>query len=354
MVTQGFIIYNVVYWLTLLIFWKMMSLPIHKCNLQLKIVGISKRTLFLAVCIISVLVIIYVSGKYAHFRFITNLFKVYDIREEASSYDYSTLMAYLLSWTVAVNPLILGVCFTKKKWGLVVMSLVVQMLSFGIDGRKTTFFMPFLVISLLMVYKSGDFRLLKDLITVGVSMLTFLGIVEFYLFNTTFISLFGIRRIMIEPNQLGEFYYDFFTTHVPDYFRSSFLRHFGFLSPYTTGELKGFTYVISDVYYGKPNMNSNNGLASDGVANLGLAGCIIMPILLVIILKLLDRSAKNLDKRLMLVVAIYISYNLLSTTLMTCLLTHGFIMLILILPLIEGTAGERARCIECYDQEESA
>ena len=186
----------------------------------------------------------------------------------------------------------------------------------------------FLCLSLLLVYcwyKSDDLRQLKDLITAGVSLLTVFGVVEYLLFHTTYISDFGIRRVMIVPNQLGEYYYDFFTLNVPDYYRSSFLRHFGFRSPYQMEGLKGFTYVIADKYFGKTDMNANNGLASDGLANLGIVGCIVMPILIITVLKLFDRCTGNLDKRLLIVVAIYISYNLLSTTLTTCLLTHGLI-----------------------------
>lgn len=351
MATRGFIIYNILYWSTLFFFWLISSMTVRKCNLRFNMGVISKKTLFIIICFIAVCLIIYVSGKYAHFRIITNLLKVYDIRAEASSYDYSTLIAYLLSWTVAINPLILGVCFIRKKWSLMVASFIIQMLSFGIDGRKSTFFMPFLVVGLLMIYKSNDVRQLKNLITSGVSLLTVFGAAEYKLLHTSYISDFGIRRVMFVPNQLGKYYYDFFTSNVPDYFRSSFLRHFGFKSPYQMGNLRGFTYIIADKYFGK-DMNVNNGLASDGLANIGLAGCFVMPILLIIVLKLLDKSSEKLDKRLLIVVAIYVSYNLLSTTLMTCLLTHGLLMMMLILPLIENNDKKKVRNIEYYGQEE--
>lgn len=350
MATHGFIVYNIVYWLAVFICWRISNLSISKRSLHIKINGMSKKTLFIIISIIAIGLIVYVSGRYAHFRFITDLFNVYDIREEAASYNYSTLTSYLLSWTVAINPMIMGVCFIRKKWVLVAMSLAVQMLSFGIDGRKTTFFMPFLVIAILMLYRSSDVRQLKNLITAGISILTGFGIIEYFLFKTTFISDFGVRRVMIIPNQLGEYYYDFFTSNVPDYFRSSFLRHFGFHSPYQGGGLNGFTYQIAAYYFRKQDMNANNGLASDGLANLGLAGCIIMPILLVVALKLLDKSSRYLDKRLLIVVAIYISYNLLSTTLMTCLLTHGLIMMMMVLPLLENSDDERIKPIEQYAQ----
>lgn len=344
MVSQGFAVYNMIYWATIIFAYYIANKVSDKTIISYRVANVLKNIAFAGLGILSLLLIIYVSWKYAHFRLIFNLMNVYEIREEASSYEYSTLISYSLSWTVAINPILLGVCVLKKRWLASFTCIVVQMLSFGIDGRKSTFFMPFIILFILMLFKSDDWRELKLLILYGISAFCLLGVIEYVCLNSTYIVDFGIRRIFIIPNQLGEFYYDYFTSHVPDYFRSSFLRHFGFQSPYTGHGLRGFTYIIGERYLDSPDDNCVNGLASDAIANMGMIGCVVMPLLLVCFFKLLDNKANNVDKRLQVIIAAYISYNLLSTSLTTCLLTHGFIIVLVILPLI-GDSKKKARTV---------
>ncbi len=335
MATRGFVIYNIIYWGVLIVCLIFSYNVSAKINLIFKVKTITKKRIFVFVGLMTMILIVYVSWRYAHFRLITNLMDVYSIRKEALSYNYSTILKYLLSWTAAINPILIGACFIKGKRLMTVACLAVQMLNFGIDGRKGIFFMPFIVIVFLLFYKNDNVKKLKNLIIFGICMLCISGIVEYKMLDSSYISDFGIRRVMIMPNQLGEFYYDFFTKNPPDFFRSSFLRQLGIQSPYVSNGFNGFTYIIANIYFGKPDMNCNNGLSSDAIANLGSIGCFIMPMVLVLILKLLDKSSKKLDSRLLIIVAVYVSYNLLSTTLTTCLLTHGLVVLMLVLPLME-------------------
>ena len=77
-------------------------------------------------------------------------------------------------------------------------------------------------------------------------------------------------------------------------------------------------------------MNCNKGLLSDAISNLGYAGIFIMPVIIVFFLHLFDRSTAGLDKRLVLVSGVFIALNLISTSFMTVLVTHGFLLLIVL------------------------
>ncbi len=68
-----------------------------------------------------------------------------------------------------------GVCFA------------IQMLSFGIDGRKSTFFMPFIVIAFLFIYKSEDVNKLKELVILGICLFCLGGIAEYKVVESSYV-----------------------------------------------------------------------------------------------------------------------------------------------------------------------
>lgn len=96
------------------------------------------------------------------------------------------------------------------------------------------------------------------------------------LFNeNSIIASFLYYRTEFLPVLIGSNFYDFFTTHEPDYFRTSILSRFGVSSPYTD---VGINFLISGIYssYGYQS-SANNGLISDAITNMGIMGLFVMP-----------------------------------------------------------------------------
>lgn len=335
MISTGFMIYNTVYWLALLFFQTVSETAEIKPFARIRAGGISSRDINIAaIGMLSLMVIIFISWKYTGFRLTVNLLSVYDLRAEARGYAFPKALSYLFAWVLAVNPVLLGLSLIRKKWAMALMFFAAQMLCFGVNGLKTTFFMPFVVIFVILFSAYGVYPNIKKVIICGLCAVMILAIAETMIAQTTNITDIVVRRVFFVPNNLGERYYDFFSNNPPDYFRSSFLRHFGFSSPYTADGSKGFTYIIGALYFGKPQMNCNNGLSSDALANLGIFGCLIMPLALIIVLRIFDRSTVNVSTLISITPALFITYNLISTTLTTVLLTHGVIILIIMMAII--------------------
>ena len=82
-------------------------------------------------------------------------------------------------------------------------------------------------------------------------------------------------------------------------------------------------------------MNCNSGLLSDAVSNLGYLGIVCMPLVLSFVLVLLDKCSKGLDPRIYLTTSLSIAMTLINTNLFTALLTHGILMLMLLLAVTE-------------------
>lgn len=323
-VNVGFIIYNIVYWMVLLVgtyLYTKVPLRPYVCH--------KSRNIIFPLGVFFGCVVILVSYIYTGFRLDFNLYEVYELRMEARMYNFPLYVRYLFSWSKFIIPMVLAVCLLHRKYFLVILFFCIQMLSFGIDGTKTTFIMPFLVF--VMLLKREINNNLSYMLLSGVLLITICCGIEIMLDKSAYIADFFIRRIMYVPNLLGDCYYDFFTLNQSDYFRSSFLRYFDYMSPYTANGGEGYTYIIGDVYFGKPNMSCNNGLSSDAIANFGMVGCFLSPIFLLMFFRMFDKSTMNVDKTLVIIPVIHLSYTLLSTTLTTVLFTHGGAVIVLLM-----------------------
>ena len=145
---------------------------------------------------------------------------------------------------------------------------------------------------------------------------------SYFLFdNLTLMSMFA-RRVMYLPNQLAECYFDFFSNHEADYFRNSFLRNFGFTSPY--GEIP---FYIGKVYFNSPSMHANCGLLADAMTNLSYLGIVVFPILIGFMFKVLDWCSEIIESKLYIAIALNIGMTLISSSLFTALLSHGIILI---------------------------
>lgn len=332
---SAYIVSNCVYWLVLLLGEIIsLSVPVRRLpHLRIGRVVVNDKFVWIAGWL-SMLLVVFISGRYAHFRLNFNMFSVYDIRLEARDYHFPRIISYMFAWTRAINPVLFAYSLLKRNRGMGTLFFLTQMLSFGIDGLKSTFFMPFLVLMIVLSYNRISARKFKFYLLCGLTALTLIAVLEYVVLRSHLVIELIIRRVMFVPNYLSKCYYDFFQNNVPDYFRSSFLRFFGFQSPYTT-DSRGVTYLIGQLYFNRPSMNCNNGLVSDAITNLGKPGLVLMPIILVLVLRLFDRSSTHLDNRLSAATALYLSYVILSTFLMTVLLTHGMLVLILLLSMMD-------------------
>lgn len=330
---NNFIVCNLLFWVLLFIIPKFrITFKSH-----LNIGFTSRRTLgdfqIKIIAIVFSLIVLYISFRYTHFRINLSILNVYSLRSEAESYNLPTLLSYLFSWTRSVNSILIAYFIRKKKWGWAVTAIIVQILNFSIDGLKSTLFLLFFSIVINMLPLMSN-RKLNRFALLGFSGISIISPIIYRLFNNILpISLFA-RRMLLIPVQISSYYFDFFSKNTPDYFRQSFLRILGFKSPYPS-----ISYYISEVYE-KSTSNSNNGLIADAMTNLGYIGIIVFPILILIVLKVLDKSAKGLDPRIYLTVALYTALVLTNSFLFRVLFTHGLIIVIIILRFMDRSPNQ--------------
>lgn len=336
---NGFIIFNCAYWFLLLLFEKNYMRRKSYRRLAIRIGEYTIDDRFVNIIgFASFALVLYISARYTHFRLNFNLFAVYELRSEALGYRLPTLIAYMFDWSKAVNPIMLGYCLLKKKYPVAFLYFFAQMLSFGVDGLKSTFFLPMLVVVSCIFLKNVSGEKIKMWILIAFPFLSLVSVLENAVFKTYFVAQLFVRRMEFTTNYIANCYYKFFSQNQPDFFRASFLRYFGMKSPYTTSGMSIGEFIASQ--NGRTGVNFNNGLFSDAITNMGTLGVFIMPFVVVTVLKWLDTSAFKLDRRLIVAIAFYVALTLLSSFMPTALLTHGVLIIIFLLYFMERHTQE--------------
>lgn len=313
-----FIIMNIIYWIVFLgVYLYISKKEVKPIILKVNNIKINEKYA-LILGVMSICLVMYISYKYTGFRLNFNLFNVYELRTEAISYNFPTILQYLFAWTRSINIIFIAYSIINRRYFTAAIFFIAQMFSFGIDGLKSTFFMAILVVLFCFIYNKEKLASFKRLCLWGVTGLSFLGVIEKLLLKTSNIITLLIRRVLVLPVYLNSCYVDFFSKNPPDYFKSSFLRFFGFETDYYR-----LDHIIGAVYFNNPAMGCNNGLISEGVTNFGIIGIIIMPILLILVLRIMDKCAGGLNEKVFLVIALYFAITISNSFLTTALLTHG-------------------------------
>lgn len=294
----------------------------------LKIEGVQKlsqRNYIKIVTICCAVVVLYMCAVYSHFRISFSLDNVYNIRDEASAYGAPAILNYLYGWCAWINPFLIGYYIRRKNVKLVVFLSILQIFMYGYNGMKGNFFFAIVVVLMNLFIPKIKRNILNVMCLYGITGLNILILLVNKISGSYTLAQLFTNRLGYLTNQIAYAYYEFFTTHVPDYFRSSFLRHLGIQSPYTN-----MNHMISLWFFGIDE-GANNGLIADAMANYGIPGIVILPIIIAVTFKIFDSYTNGLDSRLAIPAALYLTILLISNFYTQILLSGGLIIVIFVL-----------------------
>lgn len=282
----------------------------------------TKKTVFFFAGI-SATIVLFIWLYYGHGRINFRLDDVYDRRMEAREYNMPMILNYIFASMKIVMPLLIVWALDRKATRMAFVFFFVQLCIFFTDGSKSTLFA--VVVSIIGYYyfrrRAKNIQCFPWLISgIGIA-----SILEYGLLHSYNISGYFIRRYMFVPQRLNMQYYDFFSKHTPDYFRSSILKVFGIRSEYGS-----IARMIGKYYSGDDTLAANNGLFSDAFANLGYIGIIIMPLLIVLMLKILNRLSSGLRIEVLIGSVVPLLTAIMSASYFTMFLSHGVLALMLI------------------------
>jgi hypothetical protein len=252
-----------------------------------------------------------------------NILNVYELRGE----DYfigNQYINYLYVWTMTVIlPFVFAFCLIKKKYVLAAICVMVAFLFYLYSGNKTNLFViPFVVGAYIFAkYKDTNYRF-YSCFTLGIMLTVPLA----RIIDLPF-SLF-VRRTLIIPANLKFIYYDFFSNNPKlGLVGTLWGSKLGVANPYD----RKIGYIISEEYFGLPEMNSNTGFLAEGFSRFGFIGIFLVLIIFAIMLILLDRLQKRAGYTFTVTMSIYPIFTLNDGQLIDSLIFGPMLVLLVII-----------------------
>lgn len=260
----------------------------------------------------------------AVFYFNLDFSKVYEYREISSRLASVGPMAYFNGWVYNVF-IVYAMAYTllHKKYYLTIFFVITQIFFYGVSAHKTVFFTPFLVLSIWWYFRK--FRSIMFMVVSFSSLVLLSVFLYIYNNNILFGSMFN-RRVFFVPAKLTFDYFYFFEKN-PKVFWSNSVLSWLIDYPYSDR----ITKIIG--YENDTEASANNGYISSGFLHAGVIGVIIYSYIIAFLLKNIDYFSRfniPLWFILCLIVTPMRSF-LISSDLLTGLLTHGFLIAILLL-----------------------
>lgn len=314
-ISEGFFLFVILYQLSLYLFY------IFK-NFNFRPILFKSKDIFFGIIFFILVATLFINGIYNGFSIKIDLSDVYENRLAARELSMPSILAYIKAASYFVGILALMYALKARNFTMVILVVLLQLMSFAFGASKTQFFSIFICFIAYYFY-SDRFKLWAP---VALSLLLIFSIIEHFWISTSDINDIWTRRSLFIPPNISHNMYEFFENPHKEflYLRGSVLRIFGFEDPYA--EYNGFQRMIGAIYVGNSDTNANTGLLGNDYAQFGWASIIIYPFLRVYLLKMYDYCSIGVDKRIIVVLSIFIAFTYISGAFFTVLLTNGILL----------------------------
>lgn len=277
---------------------------------------------------LSFIFVIYLIFWYLHtgaYRFMNfNLLAVYESRSTVRELTSIGLFAYFNHWAYSVfNVFLMAVSLHYKKYLFFCLFALIQVFFFSVSAHKSLLFFPFVIFSIWFYFSRTD-KLLYYLIgLIGIVSFSFS---LFIFFNEIVPASLFIRRVFFVPAGLAWDYYSFFSVNELYYWSNSFLSPF-LDSPYVLSPGR----VIGE--YNGSGSNANMNFLFSGFAHAGLIGSFFYAFVLAIFLRFVNGVTKGCIPVWLATAIVFIPFRntLINSDLATSFLTHGLLVLFILL-----------------------
>jgi hypothetical protein len=253
---------------------------------------------------------------------------VYSVRSVFSDQAPGAL-GYLVDWQAdVINPLLIAWGLYCRRWLLVFAGILGELLIYSVTGFKSVLFIVLAVAALLLAVRQENLRKAPATgtrIAFAFAALAAVAVAaDTWRDGITWTSLLVQRMSLVVGTNTG-YYFQYFATMPKTH-----------LAYGTTGWLLGETPVtpppaqIAAVAYHGSVLDPNANLWADAYANFGVVGVIAFTLLLAAFLWYYDRYARNANRAIATVLIAAPSLSLANGALLTCLLTHGMLLALLL------------------------
>lgn len=279
------------------------------------------RIIALFIFLTTVIIVFFYSWKYTGLRIRITFTDEYSLRAEERTIVMPLIMRYLYSGAPIILSFGTAISVLRNKYLLTAFFVVTQIVYFSIGGHKSVLIMMLISIGLVFVCKFG-----KEIYRNAIILFSMLAEVLFEIIfasvtNSIVVTANISRRVYFIPQILNTFYYKYVSNNGYDYYAHGMGRILGIRSVYD----EPLARIISKVYFGT-NGNANNGMFSEAYSNLGIIGCIILPIFILLVVRILSYFVENSTYTIVTLFGFFCAYVWGSGNITTGLFTNGLLL----------------------------
>jgi hypothetical protein len=272
-----------------------------------------------------------------HFHYVS-FEDTYSVRAEYTGIlgRVSSLVAYAIGWQAwVINPFVMAMGLRSRRVSWVLAGAAGEFAIYSITAFRAMFFAVGLLLYLLWAMRSKQ-AFGTRLATTWTAIFAGAGALKFFGYALMPEALVGVRMTAL-PGLLTGYYYEFFSSHAKVHLGHSVLKWFVDY-PYVVEP----PYLIGYLYLHSAGEDANANIWADAYANFGYAGIMCFTLLLAIVLWLYDSMAVGRDMRLAALVIGLPAFALANGGLLTCLLSNGMGLAMLLVYLVPPTTYENA------------
>lgn len=254
---------------------------------------------------------------------------IYDVRADYKEITKGNLFArYLVGWMgYIVNILFLLYGLYKKNYKIIIIAIIFQLYIFTLMALKSHLAAFILAVALFYYFKKYKSISTQQILLFLTGMMVFFSVLGFYL-NNDFFEMLITRRIMIVPSQATYYHFDFFDSNPKTFWGHSILKNL-VEYPYALNPPN----LMGQLHFNRPEMTVVVNFFMEGFTAFGYLGVIISTIILKVVLNAIDNifTYRSNSNYIIIILILVLSNVLNSSSIFTLLLTHGWLVLILIL-----------------------
>lgn len=246
--------------------------------------------------------------------------------------------SYLITWTGnAIIPCSIAYFLHRKKYLNVLLGVCGAGFIFAVSGMKSILFgsaFVFAVYILLQVKRKMSFVCFLLILAVAFTMLCF------FIFDEILPFSYLVRRLAFIPAKVSNQHFDFFLENGPIQLGNSI---FSSVVPYNYDSDPAD--IIGSLYYITGETHANSGVFSDGFTNFGYFGSFLWTVIFAFLMKLQD--VVSAEKPIYVTAGCFALYITIFTNsaLFTSIMTHGFIVALVLVALIPKTQKKEREII---------
>lgn len=281
------------------------------------------RLFWASIITISAATYIYLNAVFGITFNLLSVFEIYETRLQYRDELVPTvpLLGYLITnQGNVINPLLMATGAHRRRLPLIALGIIGQLVLYSTTGYKTVLIsIPICIGLAFLLKKRHAFPGIS--IMLGATILVWASITIDRIASLGLVDII-VSRVFLTAGYLMPLYRNVYDGNPPALWDYSFL---GPLVDAPYDRTPGFH--VAETMLNRPDIQLNASLFADGYANLGLAGIAIEAAALVIILKLIDSSARGLPLAILIPTATLPIFSLANGSPFTALLSYGFLLM---------------------------